>query len=95
MVKCEICQKELADPSSLYRHRKIHNGEKPHSCPYCDRKFIQRYNMVQHMKVHEKKMRRQKQMEAQAQEAELQSELLRTMHAAEPAAAAPFNQSIA
>ena len=83
MVKCEICNKELADPSSLYRHRKIHNGEKPHSCPYCERKFIQRYNMVQHMKVHEKKMRRQAQMEAQAKEAEIQANLL-SMHA-EPA----------
>ena len=84
MVKCEICAKELADPSSLYRHRKIHNGEKPHKCPYCDRRFIQRYNMVQHMKVHEKKFRRQAQMEAQAQaqanEAEIQASLLR-MHA--------------
>ena len=73
MVKCEICHKELADPSSLYRHRKIHNGEKPHKCPYCDRRFIQRYNMVQHMKVHEKKMQKQAHMEAQAKEAEIQA----------------------
>ena len=36
-VKCEECGKLLADPSSLYRHRKIHTGEKPHKCPYCDR----------------------------------------------------------
>ena len=28
-VKCEECGKVLADPSSLYRHRKIHTGEKP------------------------------------------------------------------
>lgn len=41
-VSCEICGKTLADPSSLYRHRKIHNGEKPHKCPFCGRKFIQR-----------------------------------------------------
>ena len=84
MVRCEICGKELADPSSLYRHRKIHNGEKPHKCLYCERRFIQRYNMVQHMKVHEKKMRRQEQMELQAKQAELQSELLQ-MHAEQPA----------
>ena len=74
MVKCEICGKELADPSSLYRHRKIHNGEKPHKCRYCDRRFIQRYNMVQHMKVHEKKMQQQAKMEAQAKEAEIQAD---------------------
>ena len=36
-VECEDCGKELADPSSLYRHRKIHTGEKPHKCPYCDK----------------------------------------------------------
>ena len=42
MVSCEDCGKTLADPSSLYRHRKIHTGEKPHSCPKCNRTFIQR-----------------------------------------------------
>lgn len=42
VVECEVCFKELADPSSLYRHRKIHSGEKPHKCPFCDRRFIQR-----------------------------------------------------
>ena len=36
-VKCEECGKLLADPSSLYRHRKIHTGDKPHKCPYCPR----------------------------------------------------------
>ena len=36
-VKCEECGKVLADPSSLYRHRKIHTGEKPHKCPICSR----------------------------------------------------------
>ena len=34
-VKCEECGKVLTDPSSLYRHRKIHTGEKPHKCPFC------------------------------------------------------------
>ena len=36
-VKCGECGKTLADPSSLYRHRKIHSGDKPHKCPYCPR----------------------------------------------------------
>lgn len=57
MVRCEICCRELADPSALYRHLEIHNFEKPHKCQYCDCRFISRYNMVQHMKVHERKMR--------------------------------------
>ena len=33
-VECEECGKELADPSSLYRHKKIHTGERKHKCPY-------------------------------------------------------------
>ena len=36
-VKCEECGKLLADPSSLYRHRKIHVREKPHKCPFCEK----------------------------------------------------------
>lgn len=51
-VECEVCGKRLTDPSSLYRHRKIHSGDKPHKCPYCNRRFIQRYNMKQHIKTH-------------------------------------------
>ncbi|XP_059097684.1 zinc finger and BTB domain-containing protein 24-like [Tigriopus californicus] len=52
MVRCEDCGKLLADPSSLYRHRKIHTGDKPHTCDICNRVFIQRYNMKQHVKTH-------------------------------------------
>lgn len=52
MVFCELCNKELADPSSLYRHKKIHTNEKPHMCPYCFKVFIQRYNMRQHLCTH-------------------------------------------
>ncbi len=43
MVECELCGKVLADSSSLYRHRKIHSGLKPHTCPLCLKTFIQRY----------------------------------------------------
>ena len=42
-VACEDCGKVLADPSSLYRHRKIHTGEKPHKCPHCDKYVFQIY----------------------------------------------------
>jgi len=51
-VKCPDCGKVLADPSSLYRHKKIHTGEKPHTCPFCPKDFIQRYNMKQHIRTH-------------------------------------------
>ena len=44
-VECEICHKTLADPSSLYRHRKMHAGIKPHQCPHCDKSFGQRLDI--------------------------------------------------
>ena len=87
MVKCEICGKELADRVKLYRHRKMHNGEWPHSCPYCDYKFNMRYIMEMHIKAHEKKMQQQALKEAQAKEAENQAGPL-SMHA-EPAPETP------
>ena len=45
-VECEICHKTLADPSSLYRHRKMHAGIKPHQCPHCDKSFGQRLDII-------------------------------------------------
>ena len=34
-VKCDVCGKVLKDPSSKYRHNKIHTGERPHECSHC------------------------------------------------------------
>ena len=48
-VTCEICGKKLSEPASLYQYQKNHMGDKPQECPYCDKRFIQRYNMKQHM----------------------------------------------
>ena len=43
-VRCDQigCTKILTDPSSLYRHKKIHTKDKRHKCPLCDSAFIQR-----------------------------------------------------
>ena len=69
--QCGICGKEEADWLALYRHRKMHDGEKMHPCPYCERKFISRYIMKMHIKGQHKKAH----MEAQAKEAENQAGL--------------------
>ena len=45
----------LSESASLYQHQKIHTGDKPHKCPYLDKRFIQRYNKKQHIKTHQNK----------------------------------------
>ncbi len=34
----------------------MHSGEKPYQCDYCDKRFFEKHNMKQHMKVHTKQI---------------------------------------
>lgn len=60
-VKCEICNKEMGSRKSLVRHYKLHNGIRPHECPYCKQRFIQKYNCKMHIERHERDRLRQQQ----------------------------------
>lgn len=51
-LKCEICNKTFALPSSLRKHRIIHTGEKKHTCPICDQAFFQSSNLNSHLRIH-------------------------------------------
>ncbi|XP_060526466.1 zinc finger protein OZF-like [Cylas formicarius] len=50
-LKCEICSRTFAVPSSLHKHQKIHK-EKQYSCNICGRKFNQSSNVTSHMLTH-------------------------------------------
>ena len=50
---CEFCNKSYATKSSLALHRKIHIGVKEFSCQCCNRLFMRKYTLNQHiLRIH-------------------------------------------
>ena len=45
-------KKKFAQLSSLIAHKRMHSGEKPHSCDVCQMKFARSDHLTSHKRVH-------------------------------------------
>ena len=51
LVECDVCFKKLSS-NYLKIHKRIHTGEKPYVCEFCDKRFTASPSLTFHRRIH-------------------------------------------
>lgn len=51
---CKFCERKFQCHANKLKHERRHIGEKRHKCDHCDKAFIEKQELKNHMKVHER-----------------------------------------
>ena len=55
MFICSVCFNVFANESSLERHSKRHDTQKPHACMICYKTFVRKEHLDNHLRSHDGK----------------------------------------
>uniref|UniRef100_A0A3B3ZAR9 C2H2-type domain-containing protein n=1 Tax=Periophthalmus magnuspinnatus TaxID=409849 RepID=A0A3B3ZAR9_9GOBI len=51
-MHCSDCGARFSSQPPLIRHRKVHTGDRPFSCPFCSKGFTRNEHLQRHMQTH-------------------------------------------
>ena len=51
MFSCRICKKKFNDRSNWKRHERLHSGEKPYLCAFCDKRWARLDGLRSHIRI--------------------------------------------